>query len=163
MKKLIASLTVVLLTLGSVGAVMAATDTSSLTVTASAVDKLSVDDATGVITLDGTAGSDALTGADNTAADLRYTHNSSGTKKITAQVTTDPAGDDITLTVQVQGGESAQEICTAGTATAAKDVYTALARGTINNKTVTYSAAATASGTVAGDYVFVITFTSADE
>ena len=162
MKKLIASLTVVLLTLGSVGAVMATTDTSSLTVTALSVDKLSVDDATG-ISLDGTAGSNALTGADDTAASLRYTHNSSGTKKITAEVTTDPAGDDITLTVAVQGGESAQEICTAGTATIAKDVYKTLARGTINNKTVTYSAAATASGTVAGDYVFVVTFTSVDE
>ena len=74
MKALIKMLLVALLVVGLSNVAMAITDTSSLTVTVSSIDLLTVDDATG-ITLNGTAGSSTLTGTDDTAADLNYTHN----------------------------------------------------------------------------------------
>lgn len=164
MKALTKILLVALLAVGLTSVVMAATDDSALTVTVSSIDLLSVGDATGGITLDGTAGSNALTGTDNAAATLNYTHNqTTPNKKITAEVTTDPTGDDITLTVTVADGAGEQTICTDGTATVGGAVvYTAITAGALTDKTVTYHATATASGSPAADYVFAITYTSTD-
>ncbi len=162
MKALRKMLLVAVLVVGLTGVAMAITDTSNLTVTVSSIDLLAVDNATTGITLNGTAGSSALTGADDTTAKLNYTHNSATSKKITAEVTTDPSGDDITLKVTVNGGAGIQTICTAGTATeGGAVVYTGITAGAITNADVTYNATATTATPTAG-YDFVITYTSAD-
>jgi hypothetical protein len=147
--------------------IFAATGTSTIRVTVKSVDKLTVTNG-GTITLDGTAGSNALSGTDNTTAVLNYTHNKNVNKKITASATTSPAaaGNDITLTVAVQDGAGAKTVYDDAGAASAQDVVTGLAAGAIGGKTVTYSASCTASGTEIAadtDFDFTITFTSVDE
>ncbi|MDD5712576.1 MAG: hypothetical protein PHY31_07460 [Smithellaceae bacterium] len=146
------------------GTAMAASDTSAVTVTVDVIDLLSVSDATGGITLTGTAGSTALTGTPNTAALLNYTFLGTGTKKITAEATTVPSTtQDITLTVAVTGGAGAKTIVNGGTAAAAQDVYTGISTGALSSKTVTYNASATVSGTEANSHPFTVTFSSVSE
>ena len=161
-------LTTILAMLALVGllgsAAMAAEDTSDVTVTVSSIDLLTVTDG-GTITLTGTAGSDALTGTDDTTALLNYTHNAAGNKDITAEVKTGdvPAGtQDITLTVGVADGAGTVTLVSAGVEQGALDVYTGISAGELTNKTVTFGASATASGSRAGDYVWTVTFTSED-
>jgi hypothetical protein len=160
MKKVLTGLAIAVLALGLVGTATGATDTSSVTVTVPLFDLLTVSNSAG-ITLSVTPGDDKMTGSDASAL-LWYVHTGSGQKKVTAEVTTDPSGDDdITLTVEVAGGSGQQTVYSSGTATAAKNVYTNIARGILWNKTVTYTAAATT--TEAGAYTFVVTFTSTDQ
>ncbi len=160
MNKVVRGLAVALVTVALVGTASAATSTSQVQVTVPLFDILSVSNS-GVITLSVSQGDSEMTGSDNSAL-LWYVHTGSGSKKITAAVTTDPSGaDDITLTVQVTDGNGQQTIYLSGTATAAKDVYTNISRGILWNKTVAYTAAATT--TEAGSYTFVVTFTSTDQ
>ncbi len=147
-----------LLLIGVAGVVMADSGTSTLTVTVAAVDMLTVSNALGAITLNGSAGSSALTGSDTTAL-LNFTHNNASPFKITAEATTNPADHDITLTVEVASGAGAKTICTAGTADGVKDVFLTIAAGTLQDKVITYGASAT-TATPADNYAFVITFTS---
>ncbi|MDE2039908.1 MAG: hypothetical protein KGO96_09300 [Elusimicrobia bacterium] len=131
-----------------------------------AVDLLSVSDG-GTIVLDNAAadpqaGDDLGPVADSTAR-LNYTHNSPTAKKLTAQVTANPGGSDITLTVSVAGGTGEKTLVDAGATAAVQDVYTNIPAGALSDLSVTYKASATAHGTpVSGptSFVFTITFTS---
>ncbi|MDP6116175.1 MAG: hypothetical protein QGF00_01970 [Planctomycetota bacterium] len=167
MRKSLAKLTLAALFVAPVAYIFAASDTSDVTVRVKSVDKLVVTDG-GTITLDGTAGSNAMSGTDDTTAVLNYTHNKNANKKITAQATTSPAatGNDITLTVAVQDGAGAKTVYDDSGAAAAQDVVTGIAAGALGGKTVTYSANCTASGTKVAadqDFSFTITYTSVDE
>lgn len=162
MKKRLTSIAIAtVFSLWMTGVAWAASDTSAVSVTVSSIDSLSVS-AGGTITLTGTAGSNSLTGTDDTTAALDFTHNNATAQKITAEATTNPASHTITLTVSVADGAGSKTLVTSGTAAAAQDVYTAISAGTLTSKTVTYGASATASGTTASTYNFVITYTSAD-
>jgi len=164
MKRTILAIAVLAL-LGLVGsAAMAADDTSDVIVSVGTIDLLTLTDG-GTITLTGTAGSDALAGDDDATAVLNYTHNSATSKKISAEVieANVPAGtQDITLTVSVADGAGEVTLATDGIQGAGGVVYTGIAAGILTNKTVTYGASATASGTRADDYTWTVTFTSAD-
>jgi hypothetical protein len=145
----------------------AAQSASRIKVTVAPIDILQVSDATQGILLraDSTPGSNALIGDPDSTARLNYTHNSAASKKITAQVSpTDiPVGlQNITLTVVVMGGAE-QSIVQGGVAQGAKNVLTGITHGYRENVPVTYTAAATASGTSPGDYAFRVTFTSLDD
>ncbi|MDA0836788.1 MAG: hypothetical protein O3B01_16450 [Planctomycetota bacterium] len=163
----LAKLALTALFVAPVAYIFAANDTSDVTVRVKSVDKLVVTDG-GTITLDGTAGSNAMTGADDTTAVLNYTHNKNVNKKITAQASASPAaaGNDITLTVSVQNGAGTKTVYDDAGAASAQDVFTGIAAGAVAGKTVTYSASCTASGTKVTadtDFNFTITYTSVDE
>jgi hypothetical protein len=93
--------------LGMSSALLAAEDESTIQVTVASIDALVVTDG-GTITLDDVSGND-ITGDPDTTATLSYTHNSGNNRMILAEVEADgmPIGtQDITLTVQVAGGEA---------------------------------------------------------
>jgi len=145
----------------------AAQTESRVRVTVAPIDNLQVTDATQGILLraDSTPGSNALIGDPDPTARLSYSHNSAVNKKITAQVSPAdiPAGlQDITLTVAVMGGAE-QSIVQGGVTQGAVNVLTGITSGYRENVPVTYSAAATASGSQPGDYAFRVTFTSLDD
>jgi hypothetical protein len=149
MQRLLSSFALLALALAP-AALFAASDTSDVTVKVKSVDKLTVSDG-GTIALDGSAGSNDLTGAADSTAQLNYTHNKNGNKKITAQATTSPAAtsNDISLTVSVADGAGSKTLYNDAGAQAAQDVVTSIGAGALNNKAVTYGASATASGTKA--------------
>jgi hypothetical protein len=146
---------------------MAAQSESRVKVTVAPIDILQVSDATRGILLhaDSTPGSNALIGDPDPTARLSYSHNSTASKKITAQVNPAdiPAGlQDITLKVVVMGGAE-QSIIEGGVTQGAKNVLTGITSGYRENVPVTYSAAGTASGSHPGDYTFRVTYTSLDD
>jgi hypothetical protein len=145
-------------------AIAAQTGTSTVAIYIGDIDELSVGGG-GTITLGlkGGAGSNLLTGADNAGARLNYSSNSTTAKEIKAEVRAAdmPEGSqDITLTIQVEGGAGSQTLVSGGTTQGAKTVYTGINAGTLKDKTVTYHATTTASGTRPGSYQFTVTFTS---
>lgn len=151
------------LCLGIGSTLMAADDTSTVTVSVVAIDALNVTDG-GTIILDQVNG-DYLTGANDTTARLSYTHNSATNREIVASVTNIAGGatQDITLDVGVAGGAGLVNILNAGTRVATPPVvWSNIAAGAISDAVVTYDASATASGTLAGDYTITVTFTSQD-
>ena len=129
-------------------------------------DSLSVTNG-GNILLDNSVANPAAGGvlgpvSDSTAR-LNYTQTSASSKKITAQVTVNPGGHDITLTVAVAGGAGTKTLVSGGAASAAQDVYTSIAAGTLSNLAVTYGAQCTVAGTkvsASTNFVFTVTFTS---
>jgi hypothetical protein len=140
------------------------TGTANMTATIQAINELSITNGAGV-QLTGTAGNNALTGASDSSAVLNVSHNSATALKVTAQVLAadNPSGHDITLTVSVAGGAGTMTLIASGAAQAAQNVWTAIAAGAYANKTITYGATCTASGTpVSVDTTFsiVVTFTS---
>lgn len=141
--------------------VMAASDTSDIEVSVAAIDALTVTDG-GTITLDDVTGG-VITGDPDTTADLSYTHNLANNRMITAEATTVPGGQTITLTVSVAGGAGERTLVNAGTGQSAQQVWNNIPRGAITDAEVTYSASATAAGTPAGSYTFTVTFTSTDQ
>lgn len=165
-KSLLSTITLAFL-LSPLASLLAASATSDVTVRVLSVDKLTVTDG-GTITLDGTAGSNDLGPTTDATAVLQYTHNKGATKKITAEASTSPAAasNDLVLSVEVAGGAGAKTVYNDSGATGVQDVVTSIGAGALANKTVTYSAQATASGTTVSadtDFSFTITFTSVDE
>ncbi|MCX5787093.1 MAG: hypothetical protein NTX64_01095 [Elusimicrobia bacterium] len=139
---------------------------SSESVTVPLLDLLAITNG-GTITLDSSianpAGSAVLGPVNDSTARLNYTQNSTGLKKITAQATTAPTGNDITLTVAVAGGAGTKTLVSNGTAQASQDVYTGIAAGAFSNRTVTYGARCTVTGTkvsASTNFVYTVTFTS---
>jgi hypothetical protein len=160
MKKVLVVLFAGLMVLGVSNVLMAATDTSAVTVRINAIDSLVVGDG-GTIILDQINGNN-LTSLTNGTATLSYTHNNTNPGQITAEVLPGniPAGiQDITLTAAVTGGAGAQTLVAAGSANGAHIVRSGIAAGALNTN-VTYVASATVSGTRSGDYLFTVTFTS---
>jgi len=165
MKKILFIGLVVGLCFGLAGiAIAAETGTSTVSLTIGDIDELSVSGAgTYTLSLKGGAGSNLLAGADDTHARLNYSGNSTTAKRIQAEVKAAdmPEGTrDITLTVQVDAGVGAQTLVSGGSPQGPKTVYTGISAGTLKDKTVTYRATATASGTRPGSYQFTVTFTS---
>lgn len=142
---------------------MAAEDDSTVQVSVTAIDSLNVTDG-GTINLDQVAGN-VLTGANDTTARLSYTHNSANNREIIAEVTNIAGGatQDVTLTVAVAGGAGTVTVLNAGAIVGTPPVvWQNIPAGAISNAEVIYGATATASGTLAGDYTFTVTFTSQD-
>ncbi|MCX5787092.1 MAG: hypothetical protein NTX64_01090 [Elusimicrobia bacterium] len=140
----------------------ATSGTANISLTLSAINELSVTNGAG-ISLSGTAGSNSLTGASDTAAALNLSHNSATALKVTAQVASPPSGNDITLTVAVAGGVGTMTLVNGGAAQPAQSVWTGISAGAYSNKAVTYGASCTASGTPVSantNFTFVVTFTS---
>jgi len=165
--RIIIALAFAALLIAPAATIYAASSTSGVTVQVKSVDKLDVTDG-GTIILDGTAGSNDLGPGNDTTALLKYTHNKNANKKITAEATTAPAalGNDLVLTVAVLDGAGTKTLYNDSGAAAAQDVVTTIGAGALNNKTVTYTAQCTASGTTVSadtDFSFTITFTSVDE
>ena len=139
---------------------------SSESVTVPMLDLLAITNG-GTITLDSSVANPAVSGvlgpiSDSTAV-LNYTQNSASLKKITAEATTAPAGNDITLTVTVAGGAGTKTLVSNGAAQASQDVYTGMAAGALSNRTVTYGAQCTVTGTKISantNFVYTVTFTS---
>ena len=155
-----------LIPLACVNVAVAASGGSLAPVKVFAQDLLAVTNS-GAIVLDNStadpAVGDALGPVSDSAARLNYTQNSLLTKKITAQVTANPGGSDITLTVSVAGGAGEKTLVTGGATAAAQDVYTNILAGAVSDAAVTYKASATAAGTrvsAATNFIYTVTFTS---
>lgn len=162
-------MTVLSLTVGLGGYVLADSDTSRVIVRVKAVDKLSVSDG-GALVLDGSPGSSSMGPVNDTTAELRFTHNENTTKKIAAEAKTgdspDPAGNDLVIRVSVQDGAGAKTLYNDAGPTGPQAVVTGIGPGALNQKSVTYTAQCTSTGTevsVDTDFSFTITFTSVDE
>jgi hypothetical protein len=130
------------------------------------IDCLSVTDG-GAIVLTGTAGSNALAGAEDRTAALSYSHNSPTARKIVAEVRPEnnPAGHDISLRVSVAGGTGFKTLVLNGMVQGTKEVLSNLPAGAHPQRLVSYQAGCTASGTRIGsdtDFRFTITFTTTD-
>lgn len=164
MKKLLTILGVVGLLGLLTTAAMAATDAEYVTVTVNETDLLSVPENT-IIALTATNPGDTeyTTGTNTDTGGLKYSHNATGNKKITAKAIKDSANapNDITLTVAVADGEEAQTLVNAGTdVTAGAVVWTGIAAGGYT-KDLTWTADGTLAGTLHGNYGWSVTFTSA--
>lgn len=145
-------------------ALAASSGNAPVSATIQAVNVMSVTNS-GTLQLQGTAGSNSLTGPGDSTAALNLSHNSATPLRVTAEVlpSGNPAGHDITLTVSVAGGAGQKTLVFSGAAQGAQDVYTNIAAGALSNKAITYGASCTASGTrVAADttFNFIVTFTS---
>ena len=140
---------------------MAAADSDTVTVTASEVDLLEVTETT-AITLTATApGATAYTqGTATDTGGLKYSHNSATNKKITATATGTPATNDITLKVQI-GEENAGTLVDAGEDQSNVELWTGIAAGGYT-KDLIWTADGTLANTLAGSYIWTVTFTSAD-
>jgi len=147
---------------------MAADDTV-VTITVDYIDLLQVP-ATRALTLTATTpGATNYTQDSQTDTDgLLYSHNSTASRKITAVAVKDGGNpvNDITLTVSVESGAGVKTIVNAGTDAAGQIVWTGIAAGGYT-KDVTWTADGTLAGTTAGagvdkDYIWTVTFTSAD-
>lgn len=173
MKRFTRFAVVLMLMTGLTSMVSAATSTSGVTVEVQAIDLLYVSDGGTIILnsedvdwegIKGETNTEDLVGEDSDATARLYFMHNSGSKKITAQVSSAPSTDnDITMTVAVQGGTGAQTLYSDGSEEAAQDVRTGINPGLIWGQTVTYSAKATSAGTAPATYDFVVTFTSVDE
>ncbi len=166
MRRFLVVLLAGVMVLGMSSALLAAEDESTIQVTVASIDALVVTDG-GTITLDEVSGNN-ITGDPDTTATLSYTHNSGNNRMILAEVEADgmPIGtQDITLTVQVAGGEATPvNLVVDGSRNVGQQaVWNNIPRGAIQNAQVTYTASATASGTNAGSYTFTVTFTSQDQ
>ena len=147
---------------------LAATGDDVVTVTVDYVDLLAVPAATALTLTTATAGVTAYD--QGTALDtdgFLYSHNSTSAKKITATAVLDSGGvNDVTLTAAIESGEAAANLVTAGTVQSGVLLYTGIGAGGYT-KDISWTADGTLSGTKAGanvdnDYVWTITFTSAD-
>jgi len=144
----------------------ATSDNGDVSITIQSIDALGVTDG-GAILLTGTAGQNALTGTPESSARLNYSHNSATAKKIVAEVKAadNPAGHDITLQASVSGGSGTKTLVLSGAVQGPVELVANMAAGAYSQRTVTYAASCTASGTRVGadtDFVFTVTFTSTD-
>ncbi len=170
MKKWTGILVASLVVFGLAGTVLAQDNQSDsdVSVVVGAIDKIDVTDG-GTITLDNddtTPGNDVIgPDTDDGSALLNYTHNSGTDKKITAEVSDNPGGHEITLNVDVNGGVAGyQMICDEGDETGLiPTVYSGIAAGVVTDAAVTYQAQCNASGTPADTYAFTVLFTTADD
>lgn len=165
MKKLLTILGVVGLLGLLTTAAMAATDAEYVTVTVNETDLLSVPENTIIALTVTDPGATAYTqGTKTDTGGLKYSHNATGNKKITAAAVADErnAANDITLTVAVAGGAGAQMLVNAGAdVTAGAVVWTGIAAGGYT-KNLTWTADGTLADTLHGNYGWSVTFTSAD-
>jgi hypothetical protein len=109
--------------------------------------------------------SDTIGPVSDATAQLNYPQNSPKLKKITAQATSNPSGHDITLTVDVAGGNGPKNLIQEGITQAVESVYINVPAGALYDRIVKYTAQCTARGTrlvAPADFVFTITFTSSD-
>ena len=119
----------------------------------------------GTIALTGTAGSNILKGTEDQTALLNLSHNNKKTIKVTAQVKKkdNPRGHDITLKVAAVGGVGARTLLLGGVGQGVQDIFVGVPAGTLTNRTLTYAASCTASGTPltkTTSFLFTITFTT---
>jgi len=144
-------------------AAMAATDAEYVTVSVASIDSLSVPDSTS-ITLDVVDSTNNTKYAQGTATDtggLKYSHNATGTKKITATAAKDAGGaNNITLKVAI-GTETVGTVVAAGVDQADVELWTGIAAGGYT-KDLVWTADGTLAGTPPDDYGWSVTFTSAD-
>lgn len=158
MRTLIAGLIVAGLGLGSAAGVSAATSSSELLISVQAIDALEVTGG-GALKL---GGADLLTGAPDRQARLRYSHNDRSPKSITAQIAGAPAGQDISLTVSIDGGAGPRTLLRDGVPMPAQVVYGDIPAGALADQAITYEARATRARTRDGNYQLTITYTSLD-
>lgn len=165
MKKLLTILTVVGLLGLLTTAAMAATDNDVVTVTVNAVDQLEVP-ATAALTLDvspANPGATTYTQGTLTQTDgLLYSHNSTGTKKITATAVKDVgnAANDIDLGVMIEA-QTAADVVAAGVDQADVELWTGIAAGGYTLD-LDWTADGSLGTTKVGSYTWTVTFTSAD-
>ena len=151
------------------GTAMSASDDTAVTVRVDYVDCLQVQSAQGLRLIISTPNPSGYAEDSKTATDgFRYTHNSTAGKKITAVAVKNGgnSANSITLKVAVEGGTGMQTLVTEGVdEVGGKVVWTNIAAGCYN-KDLTWTAIM-AAGTKPGnnltkDYVWIVTFTSAD-
>lgn len=121
----------------------------------------------GTIALAGTAGSNVLSGAPDTTGRINLSHNLAAAARITAEVrpSGNPTGHDITLTAAVAGGLGAKTLVLSGAAQPVQTLASGIAAGALSNRTITYTASCTASGTIVSadaTFTFTVTFTAVD-
>ncbi len=163
MKKAILAVMVLGLCFGLATAAMAAEDSDTVTVTVNGIDLLEVPESTALTLTATTPGATTYTQGTATDADgLKYSHNSTTNKKITATAAKDAgnATNDITLTVAIEG-QSAGTIVDAGTDKSDVALWTGIAAGSYTLD-LTWTADGTLATTKVGSYVWTVTFTSAD-
>lgn len=166
MKKYLVFVLAALLTLGLGSVALAVTEASdTVTVTVNSIETLVVPSTTGV-TLSAVDAEDPTKYTQATATDiggLEYSHNTAN-KEITALAVADTgnATNDITLTVKIEGQETAATIVNEGTDVSGGAVcWTDIAAGSYTLD-LDWTADATLAGTLADDYVWTVTFTTAD-
>lgn len=143
----------------------ATSDNGDVSFTIQPIDSLSATDG-GAIVLTGTAGEDLLTGTADGTARLNYSHNGPNPRKLLAEVKPgdNPAGHDLSLGVQV-ASSGPKVLVLNGASQGAVEILGSIPTGAYSQRTVTYLARCTASGTQVSsdtDFVFTVTFTTTD-
>lgn len=163
MKKLLTILGVVGLLGLLTTAAMAANDTEYVTVSVEEIEALDVLGSTSVVLNATTAGTDTYTqGTAKDSSGLKYSHNSTTPKKITAVAVADGEKDnDITLTVAVADGEAQTLVIEGADIAAGAVVWTDIDAGGYTTDLI-WTADGTLAGTPPGNYGWSVTFTSAD-
>ena len=146
------------------GLYAATSGTGQVSLNIQPIDSFSVSDG-GTLILDGSAGNNVLAGGTDNTALGNYSHNGPNDKKIVVEVKAadNPPNHDITLSVTV--GANTRTLVSNGSAQTASEVVSALPPGNYRDRTVSYDARCTASGTSVAadtDFVFVVTFTTTD-
>ena len=164
MKKYLVFILTVVLIFGLGSVALAATDSDDVTVTVEAIDLLNVPATTALTLGTTTPGAEAYDQGTQTDTDgLKYSHNSATGKKITALAVANVGDDpnDITLTVAIEG-QTAGTIVDAGTVVeSAVQLWTGIEAGSYTLD-LDWTADATLAETLAGDYIWTVTFTTAD-
>lgn len=146
-------------------AAMAATDSEYVTVAVNETDLLSVPDYTSITLTATDPGATSYTqGTATDTGGLKYSHNATTSKKITATAVQDgDATNDITLTVSVivgEEGNTVQTLVNAGTDVAGGAVvWTGIAAGGYTLD-LDWTADGSLAGTLHGNYGWSVTFTS---
>lgn len=170
LKKLLALLLIVgICAIGT--AVLAATDDDVVTVTVDYVDLLTVPGTAALTLTTSTAGATAYDQAtlnQTGASSLKYSHNSTSGKKITATAVANGGNpvNNITLKTAIADGEASTAVVSAGTDQTGVLLWDNIVAGGYT-KDLNWTADATLAVTKAGanidlDYIWTVTFTSAD-
>ena len=164
MKKYLVFVLAALLIFGLGSVALAAEDSDTVTVTVNSIETLVVPGTT-TVTLEAVDTVDPTKYAQATATDdggLEYSHNSATSKKITASAAAggSNATNDITLTVAI-GTETAGTIVSGGEGQSDIELWTGITAGSYTED-LAWTANATFATTLAGSYIFTVTFTTAD-
>lgn len=157
------------LLIASAGLGWAAADSDTVTVTVNYVDLLDAPAATALTLTTATPGAQTyIQGTASQAGGLKYSHNSTAAKKITATAVKDAGNpaNDITLVLTVTGGAGAATLVNAGADQANVMLWDSIAADGYT-KDLSWTADGSLATTKAGNnanqnYIWTVTFTSAD-
>lgn len=146
------------------GTGFAATDSTDVTVEVTEIDQLDASTSVYLTLSTPTEGGAYTQGVMSDVQGLKYSHNSSTSKKITATALKNDtnATNDITLKVKANDGDEIETLVNNGTdVEGGAVVWTGIGAG-VYTEGLYWTADGTLANTKAGDYIWTVTFTSAD-